>query len=73
MTRLNITLPAEIVKKLAEKPNKSHFIAMILQEEFKREMKEKTEQLMKEGYKATFLEDKNINTEWDTAGLKKWE
>ena len=73
MTRLNITLPDEIAKKLAEKPNKSRFIAMILQEEFKREMKEKTEQLMKEGYQATFLEDKNLNAEWDTAGLEKWE
>ena len=67
MIRLNITLPDEIAKKLAEKPNKSRFIAMILQEEFKREMKEKTEQLMKEGYKATFIEDKNLNAECDTA------
>ena len=73
MTRLNITLPDEIAKKLTEKPNKSRFIAMVLHEEFEREMKDKTEQLMKEGYKATFLEDKNLDAEWNTAGLEKWE
>lgn len=73
MTRLNITLPDEIAKKLTEKPNKSRFIAMVLHEEFEREMKKKIEHLMKEGYKATFHEEKNLNTEWEIADLEKWE
>lgn len=73
MTRLNITLPDEIAEKLADKPNKSRFIAMVLQEEFEREMKEKTEHLMKEGYEAAFHEDKNLNAEWEKTNLEKWE
>ena len=73
MTRLNITLPDEIAKKLADKPNKSHFIAMVLKEEFEREMKEKTEHLMQEGYTAAFHEDENLDAEWEKTSLETWE
>ncbi|MCE5250929.1 hypothetical protein LLG96_11975 [bacterium] len=73
MTRLNITLPDEIAKKLAEKPNKSRFIAMVLHEEFDREMREKTERLMQEGYTAAFHEDENLDAEWEKTSPETWE
>lgn len=73
MTRLNITLPDEIAKKLANKHNKSRFIAEVLKVEFEQEKKKKIEQLLAEGYKATSREDKNINSEWEKTSLEKWD
>ena len=73
MARLNITLPDDIAQKLAEKPNKSRFIAMVLKDEFNREIKKKTDRLMKEGFQATCKEDNNLNDEWEKASLEKWE
>ena len=70
MARLNITLPDEIAKKLDCKPNKSRFIAMVLKNEFDREMKEKTERLMKEGYKAEIHIDDNLSTDWEKISLE---
>lgn len=73
MTRLNITLPDEIAKKLAQIHNKSRFIAEVLKEKFEQEKQKKIEMLMIEGYKATCLEDKKINDEWEQTSLDKWE
>ena len=72
MARLNITLPDEIAQKLAEKSNKSRFIAMVLKDEFNREIKKNNDLLMKEGYEATCNEDNSLNDEWEKASLEKW-
>ncbi|MCK4809702.1 MAG: hypothetical protein KAS99_02040 [Candidatus Omnitrophica bacterium] len=73
MTRLNITLPDEIARKLASKHNKSRFIAIALEEKLERERKEKIENLLLEGYKATSKEDAKLQASWEKAGLEEWD
>ena len=46
---------------------------MVLKDEFNREIKKKTDRLMKEGFQATCKEDNNLNDEWEKASLEKWE
>jgi len=73
MTRLNITLPNEIARKIANKHNKSHFIAIALEEKLERERKQKIENLLLEGYKATSKEDAKLQANWEKAGLEEWD
>jgi len=73
MIRLNITLPENIAKVLAEKRNKSRFIAEAVGEKFEREKRKKIEHFMAEGYKETQKEDKRLTAEWEKADLEKWE
>jgi hypothetical protein len=73
MTQLNITLPDDIAKRLAVIPNKNRFIAKALKEQFEQEKQKEVERLLIEGYKATILEDRNVNTEWEQASLEKWD
>ena len=49
MARLNITLPNEIARKIANKHNKSRFIAIALEEKLEREKKEKSKKKGKGG------------------------
>ena len=72
MTRLNITLPDEIAKKIADIHNKSRFIAEALKEKIERERKETIENLLWEGYKATSDEDAKLQANWERTGLEKW-
>lgn len=73
MVRLNITLSDEIARELADKHNKSRFIAEALKEKFERERRKKIEHLMIEGYKTTYREDKKLDAEWEKASLEKWD
>ena len=73
MARLNITLPNEIARKLADKHNKSRYIAIALEEKLERERKEKIENLLLEGYKATSKEDVKLHANWEKAGLEGWD
>ena len=73
MARLNITLPNEIARKLADKHNKSRYIAIALEEKLERERKEKIENLLLEGYKETSKEDVKLHANWEKAGLEGWE
>jgi len=73
MTRLNITLPDEIARKLARKHNKSRFIAIALEEKFERERKKKIENLLLEGYKATSKEDAKLQADWEKVGIEEWD
>lgn len=73
MTRMNITLPNEIAKKLAAKRNKSRFIAEVLQEKFDLESRIQLDALLIEGYKADAAEDKALNKEWDEISVDTWE
>jgi len=73
MKRLNITLPDDIARKLANKHNKSRFIALALEEKFERERKKKIENLLLEGYKATSKEDAKLQSDWEKADLEKWD
>ncbi|MCX6582406.1 MAG: hypothetical protein NT166_19720 [Candidatus Aminicenantes bacterium] len=70
MTHLNITLPDEIAKRLVLIPNKNRFIAKALKEQFEQERQKKFEHLLIDGYKASKLEDKSVNTEWEQASLE---
>ena len=73
MARLNITLPDEIAKKIANIHNKSRFIAEALKDKIEREKKEKIENLLWEGYKATSEEDATLQVNWERAGMEEWE
>ena len=73
MTHLNITLPDDIAEKLAVIPNKSGFITKVLKEKFEQERQNEVERIMIEGYKATKLEDSELNAEWERATLEKWD
>ncbi len=68
MTRLNITLPDEIAKKIANKPNKSHFIAEALKEKIEREKQAQIEHLLLEGYNETSKEDSKLQADWEKQG-----
>lgn len=73
MTRLNITLPDEIAKKIANKHNKSRFIAEALQEKIEREKRKRIEHFMLEGYNATSKEDAKLQADWEKAGIEGWK
>ncbi len=72
MTRLNITLPDEIAKKISNKHNKSRFIAEALQEKIERERKKRIEHFLLEGYHATSKEDMTMQADWEKAELEGW-
>jgi metal-responsive CopG/Arc/MetJ family transcriptional regulator len=73
MKRLNITLPDEIAEKIANKRNKSRFIAEALKEKIKREKQKEIERLLLEGYKATSKEDAKLQADWEKAEIEGWE
>lgn len=70
MARLNITIPDEIVKKIADKPNKSLYIAEALSEKIERENREKLEKLLLEGYSSESEEDKDLVLDWEITKQK---
>lgn len=63
--RMNVTLPSEIAEMLKGVKNKSSFIAEAVRERIEREEKAKLIEELKEGYKATKYEDKQLSKEWD--------
>ncbi|MHC2994200.1 MAG: hypothetical protein IBV53_01655 [Candidatus Atribacteria bacterium] len=73
MKRFNITLPEDIALEIKNITNKSHFIAEALREKLKSIEKEKLDQLLIEGYKATREEDKEIDKEWERITLEGWK
>lgn len=73
MKRLNITLPEKIAQELKDIPNKSSFISEAVKEKLDRINKEKLDQLLIEGYKATRKEDKEINQDWEKITLEGWK
>lgn len=64
--RLNITLPSDLVKDMADIPNKSAFIAESIRQRIARERKESIEKSLRAAYMASTEEDKKISSEWDT-------
>jgi len=70
MKRLNITLPEKITREIKGIPNKSRFISVAVKEKLDRINKEKLDELLVEGYKATRKEDKEINQEWEKITLE---
>jgi len=73
MKRLNITLPDDVVELLAQKPNKSRYIAEVLREKAEQEKQVRLRKLLVEGYKSTRGEAQTVNDEWDDAALKSWD
>ena len=73
MVRLNITLPDEMAKKIANKRNKSRFIAEALKEKIEREEQKQIEQLLLEGYSATSKEDAKLEADWEKAEIEGWK
>jgi glucose-6-phosphate-specific signal transduction histidine kinase len=72
MRRLNITLPDEIGQQIEAIPNKSRFIAEAIKERLERERRQKIDELLIEGYKATKEEDRRTNEEWEGITLEGW-
>jgi len=73
LKRLNITIPEEINKEIKNIPNKSSFISEAIKEKIDRIKKERLDELLIEGYKATSKEDKEINDEWEDITLEGWK
>ena len=73
MTRLNITLPDEIANKIANKHNKSRFIAEALKEKIEREKQKRIELFLLEGYNATSKEDAKLHADWKKTSVEGWE
>lgn len=73
MKRLNITLPDEIAKKIANKHNKSRFIAEALKEKIERDKQKRIEHFLLEGYNATSKEDAELQADWEKAGIEGWK
>jgi len=73
MTRLNITLPDEIAKRLKRQSNQSRFIADVLKERFELEEKERLSRLLREGYKHASREDQPVRSDWHKTDSEKWE
>ena len=73
MTRLNITLPDELSKKIANKHNKSRFIAEALKEKIEREKQKRIEHFLLEGYNATSKEDANLQADWEKSEIEGWK
>jgi metal-responsive CopG/Arc/MetJ family transcriptional regulator len=72
MKRLNITIPEEINKELMDIPNKSAFISEAIKEKIDRIKKEELDRLLIKGYKATSMEDKEVDSEWENITLEDW-
>ncbi len=72
MKRLNITIPEEINKELRDIPNKSAFISVAIKEKIDRIKKEELDRLLIKGYKATSVEDKEVDSEWENITLEDW-
>ncbi len=73
MVRLNITLPDDIAREIADKHNKSRFIAEALREKIKREKQKQIEKLLLEGYLATSKEDAKLQDDWGKTEIEEWE
>ncbi len=74
--RLNITLPRELAQQLDEvvaPKKKSAFIADALRDRLQEIQNEKLNLLMKEGYKATHSEAKEMAHEFEVADLEGWD
>ncbi len=73
MKRLNITIPEKIDKELSKLPNKSKFIAEAVKERLKKQKQQKLDTILKEAYKSSKEEDKNLNKEWEDITLAGWQ
>jgi len=75
-TRLNITLPDELVKELnqfVEPRKKSRFIATTLRERLKNLRKERQEPILIEGYQTRQKEQIEITNDFLNADLEGWD
>jgi metal-responsive CopG/Arc/MetJ family transcriptional regulator len=75
-TRLNITLPVELVEELnhlVEPRKKSRFIATLLWERLKQLREKQLEKLLMEGYQARHRENQEIAQEFLNIDLEGWD
>lgn len=72
MTRLNITIPDNVALELSTIPNKSKFIAEVLEKELKEMKQKELDRLLIEGYQKTKKEDASLSAEWEEATLETW-
>lgn len=75
-SRLNITLPEELVEELDRivgPRRKSRFIASTLQERLNKLRSERLEAVLKEGYQAGIQEGEEITQDFEKADLEGWD
>ena len=74
--KLNFTVPEDIAQELKNRVSKSKRSAFVT-EAVRRRLEELTqkqlEQELKEGYITRRKENEELNREWETATLEKWE
>jgi metal-responsive CopG/Arc/MetJ family transcriptional regulator len=75
-SRLNITLPEELVSELnqlVEPRKKSRFIAFVLRDQLKKLRKERQEKILKEGYQTRKRESEEISRDFSSIDLEGWD
>lgn len=72
MTRLNITLPDRLAEELSHISNKSKFITLVLEREFKERKQREIDKLLVEGYQKANEEDASLDAEWEKVTLESW-
>jgi hypothetical protein len=72
VTRLNITIPDHVAIELSSIPNKSKFIAEVLEKELGEMKQKELDRLLIVGYQKTKKEDTSLNVEWEKATLEIW-
>jgi hypothetical protein len=72
MKRLNITIPEKVAEAIEVYENKSKFITEAIVEKINKDIKEKLDNLLIEGYKKEYSSDKKINKEWEKATIERW-
>ncbi len=63
--RFNITLPADLGRKVKARPNSSAVIAQSLREKFAAEEKKELDAILAQAYADSAEEDKQIAKEWE--------
>jgi metal-responsive CopG/Arc/MetJ family transcriptional regulator len=75
-SRLNITLPEDLVNELnqlVEPRKKSRFIAVVLRDQLKKLRKERQEKTLKEGYQTRKRESEEISKDFSSIDLEGWD
>lgn len=74
--RVNITLPEDLARKLdslVDPKKKSHFIAEAVKKKIDDLQRERTEALLKDGYKAMQSESLSIAKEFESVDIEGWD
>ena len=74
-TKLNFTLPEDVVECLKtkiQKSKRSAFVAAAVREKLEQYEREELNRLLLEGYSSTAGDRHSVDSGWEAAGLENW-